>query len=83
MLTHEFTGLHALELAKVLWNITCTSDPGTIGSVLTAELIKHAKSSLTIAAFILRKYGEEGDLQCPLEQIKEMAKNLSNAERDL
>ncbi len=65
--------MHALELAKTLWNLICTDPDALTG----ATLVKHTKSALDFAASVLQNYGPEGDDGGPLEEIRVLTELLS------
>ncbi|RDX42519.1 SET domain-containing protein [Lentinus brumalis] len=69
-------GMHALELAKTLWNLICT-DPDALTGATEQQLVKHTKSALDFAASVLQNYGPEGDDGGPLEEIRVLTELLS------
>ncbi|TBU44468.1 SET domain-containing protein [Dichomitus squalens] len=61
-------GMHALELAKTLWNLTCT-DASAMAGADEEQLKRHAKTALDFAASVLQNFGPEGDNGGPLEEV--------------
>ncbi|KAI0699304.1 SET domain-containing protein [Cerioporus squamosus] len=68
-------GMHALELAKTLWNLICTA-PDALTGATEQQLVKHTKSAVDFAASVLRNYGPEGDDGGPLEEIRVLTELL-------
>ncbi|KAI0670829.1 SET domain-containing protein [Trametes maxima] len=69
-------GMHALELAKTIWNLICTAGadlPARETDVLEAQ----ARRFLTVSADILENFGPEGDEGGPLEEIETLKAALS------
>ncbi|KAI0712087.1 SET domain-containing protein [Earliella scabrosa] len=64
-------GMHALELAKTLWNLLCTEPEALlVGGVTEQQLQMHAKAAVEFAASVLGCFGPEGDEGGPLEEIR-------------
>ncbi len=61
--------MHALELAKTLWNLICT-EPDALAGATEQQLQAHAKSAVDFAASVLHNFGPEGDEGGPLEEIQ-------------
>ena len=65
------SGMHALELAKTLWNLLCTEpEARLVGGVTEQQLQMHAKAAVEFAASVLGCFGPEGDEGGPLEEIR-------------
>ena len=69
------TGMHALELAKTLWNLIC-AEPDAVEGATEEQLLKHTMSAVNFAAIVLRNYGPEGDDGGPLEEIRVLTELL-------
>ena len=67
--------MHALELAKTLWNLTC-SEPNALDSGADEQLLRHAKAALAFADTILGNFGQEGDEGGPLDEVQVLSKLL-------
>lgn len=67
--------MHALELAKTLWNLTC-SEPNALGPGAEEQLRRHARAALTFAAAVLGNFGQEGDEGGPLDEVQVLSKLL-------
>ncbi|KAI0770234.1 SET domain-containing protein [Fomes fomentarius] len=68
-------GMHALELAKTLWNLICT-EPDALAGATEQQLQAHAKSAVDFAVSVLRNFGPEGDEGGPLEEIRVLTELL-------
>ena len=64
--------MHALELAKTVWNFICTNASAVAGAD-EEQLKTHTKTALGFAATILQNFGPEGDPGGPLEEINVLA----------
>ena len=67
--------MHALELAKTLWNLTC-SEPNALSPGAEEQLRRHARAALTFAAAVLGNFGQEGDEGGPLDEVQVLSKLL-------
>ena len=72
------TGLHALELAKTVWNLICTMG-ADLSESETDVLERQTKAFLDIAESVLRNFGLEGDDGGPLEEVAVLSNLLSGA----
>ena len=70
--------MHALELAKTLWNLTC-AEPDALDSEAAEQLRRHARAAVGFADAVLRNFGQEGDEGGPLEEIQVLLKLLNDA----
>ena len=64
--------MHALELAKTIWNLVCT-DTGATADANEERLKAHARIALDFAASVLQVLGLEGDSGGPLQEVQTLA----------
>ena len=70
--------MHALELAKTLWNLTCT-EPGALGEDADRQLRRHARDALAFASKVLGNFGREGDDGGPLDEVQVLSNLLGDS----
>ncbi|KAI0661947.1 SET domain-containing protein [Cubamyces menziesii] len=70
------TGMHALELAKTVWNLLCTAT-ANLSETQSVAMEKQANLFLHIATSILATLGPEGDEGGPLEEIDILSQVLN------
>ncbi|KAI0755043.1 SET domain-containing protein [Daedaleopsis nitida] len=69
-------GMHALELAKTLWNLVCTA-PDALAGTDEQQLQAHARLAVDFAASVLLNFGAEGDAGGPLEEVRVLTEMLN------
>ncbi|KAH9922858.1 SET domain-containing protein [Epithele typhae] len=73
-------GMHALELAKTLWNLLC-AEPGALaglGAGSEEQVRRHAGDALAFATGVLSNFGAEGDEGGPLDEVQVLGKVLED-----